>query len=76
MNTKTKKMSKTRKPMGRPKVKDERKHKVNVRLNDKEMKEIRRYLKKNKIDQLSPFIRKLILAHVRQLDIFDKSLEA
>lgn len=62
--------------VGRPRVKDDRKHKVNVRLNDTELKELHRYLKKNKIEQMSPFIRKLILAQIRQLDIFDKSLEA
>lgn len=53
-----------KKKMGRPKVKDERKHIVNVRLNNKELKDIERYMKQNDIKLLSPFIRKVILAEV------------
>lgn len=66
----------SKKKMGRPKVKDERKNIVNVRLNSKELKDIERYMKKHGIKLLSPFIRKCVLSQVRQLDLFDKSLEA
>lgn len=59
--------------IGRPKVKDERKHKINVRLNDREFKLLKKYLKKNKIDEVSPFIRKLVVAKVSQLKMFENT---
>jgi len=59
---------------GRPKVKDDRKHKVNVRLNDSELRLLKKYLKKNKISGVSPFIRKLVLAKVSQLEMFEETV--
>lgn len=60
--------------MGRPKVKDERKHIVNVRLNNSELKLLQKYLKKNKISGVSPFIRKVIMAKVSQLKMFEETV--
>lgn len=58
---------------GRPKVKDGRKHIVNIRLNDKELKQLQKYMKKHKISGVSPFIRKLVMAKVNQLELFSNA---
>lgn len=73
---KTKKAIKQpKKPLGRPKSDNPKPNIIQVRFTDTEIKEIDRYIKKNKLKTRSEIIRFSVLSKVRQTDIFESYSE-
>jgi hypothetical protein len=63
-------MSKEIKKAGRPPIEDAKNTSVTVRFKAEEMKQIKLYLKKHKIESVSQLIRLSVKEKVSQLDAF------
>jgi len=56
--------------VGRPKEKHAKNFNISVRFSDDEMKQIKLYLKRHKIDSVSQLIRLSVKEKVSQMDLF------
>ena len=71
----TKAIKQPKKTMGRPKQEVIKSNIIQIRFTDAEIKEIDKYIKKNKLKTRSEIIRFSVLSKVRQTDIFESYSE-